>query len=172
MRRVLLAAALVITGCGGGSPTTPSLTTEVPAPRPVVLPSGPYTLRITLSLTGLPVCQNGFCTSTSVCVDKPASTTASFDVDLERAGDTATIRIPGNASSLAATLQVGQTSVQGIIAGSARDATGVAIDVSGTVTGAAPANAAIAVAGNVDGHMGAAAGSCSNNGHAWSLTPR
>jgi hypothetical protein len=138
----------------------------------VVLGGGPYILAITLSTSGIPVCQNGVCRSVSLCINRPASTTASFNVDLERAEDTATVRIPGSAPSLVLNLHVAQTSVDGAIAGSARDANGILIDVSGTVTGAAPSNAAVAVAGNIDGQMSVPGGSCSNNGHVWSLTPR
>jgi hypothetical protein len=172
MRRVLLAAALVITGSCGGSPTAPALNTDVPSPRPVVLPAGAYTLAIRLSTTGLPVCQNGFCTSNSLCFAKPASMTASFSVDLERNGDRATVRVPGTASALVLDLQLAPTSVTGTIAGAAPDANGVPIEVSGTVTGARPLDTATAVAGNIDGQMSVPDGGCSNNGHAWSLTPR
>jgi hypothetical protein len=172
MRRVLLAAALVLAGSCGGSPTAPALSTTVPSVRPVVLAGGAYTLAVTLSTTGMPVCQNGFCTSSSLCINNPASASASFNVDLERVGDAATVRVPGSASSLVLSLQVAQSSVDGTIAGSARDANGVMVEVSGSVTGSAPANAAIAVSGNINGQFSVAGGGCSNNGHAWSLTPR
>ncbi len=173
MRRVVLATALVVAGSCGGSPVSPGqIPATVPIPRPVVLGSGPYTLSLTLSTTGIPVCQNGFCTSISLCIDNPGSTTTSFDVDLDRSGDTATVGVPGSASPLVLSLRVATASVTGTIAGSARDANGRLIDVSGSVSGAAPPNAAIAVAGNIDGQMSVAGGSCSNNGHAWSLTPR
>jgi hypothetical protein len=172
MRRVLLAAALVIAGSCGGSPTAPALNTEVPPLRPLVLPSGSYTLAITLSTTGLPVCHNGICSSTSLCFNNPASMTASFNVELQRAGDTATVRISGAASTLVLNLQLAQTSVTGAIAGAAPDANGVAIEVSGTITGARPLNTTTAVAGNIDGQLSVPGGGCSNNGHAWSLTPR
>jgi hypothetical protein len=140
--------------------------------RPVVLGSGAYTLAVTLSTTGIPVCENGFCHSNSLCVNAPVSMSASFNVDLERTGDAATARIPGTGSSLVLSLQVAPSSVGGTIAGSALDANGVLIDVSGAVTGSAPADAAIAVSGNIDGQFSASGGGCSNNGHIWSLTPR
>jgi hypothetical protein len=173
VRRVLLATALVVAGSCGGSPVSPEqIPATVPIPRPVVLDSGPYTLSLTLAPAGIPVCQNGFCTSTTFCIDSPASTTTSFDVDLERSGDTAAVRVPGSASSLVLTLRVASASVTGTITGSARDAHGLLIDVAGSVSGAAPSNAAVGVSGNIDGHMSVGGGSCSNNGHAWSLTPR
>jgi hypothetical protein len=171
MRRALLAAALLIAGSCGGSPTSPSQAGPVPTPRAVTLDRGPYTLAIMFSTTGLPNCQNGVCSSVSVCIGSPSTTTASFDVELERSGDTATVRVPGGASSLVLNLAVASASVTGTISGSARDAQGVMVGVSGTVTGAAPSNAAYAVSGNVDGQMSVASGSCSNNGHAWSLAP-
>ena len=46
------------------------------------------------------------------------------------------------------------------------------VEASGSITGGAPVNAAIAVSGNFDGQMAAGDGSCSNNGHVWSLSPR
>ena len=172
MRRVLLAAALVLAGSCGGSPTAPAQGTTVPPVRPVVLGSGPYTLAVTLATTGLPVCQNGFCTSNSLCVNNPTSMSTSFNVDLERTGDTASVRVPDSGASLVLSLQIAQSSVTGTVAGSARDANGVQVDVSGAVTGSAPANAAIAVSGNIDGQFSVGDGGCSNNGHAWWVTPR
>jgi hypothetical protein len=172
MRRALLAAALLIAGSCGGSPTSPSPPGSVPTARAVTLESGPYTLAITFSRTGLPTCQNGLCTSISLCTGNPSITTASFNVVLERSGDTATVRVPGSASPLVLNLAVAPASVTGTISGSALDAQGVMVETSGTVTGAAPSNAAYAVSGNVDGQMSVAGGSCSNNGHAWSLAPR
>src|SRR5450759_1534685 len=172
MRRPFLAAALVVVGsCGGGSPTSPGQVDT--SPRPVVLDSGPYALALTLSTTGLPTCQNGFCTSVSLCIGNPsASTTALFNVDLARSGDEATVRVPGTGTLLVLTFRVASTAVSGTISGSAHDAAGSLVDVTGTVTGAAPSNTTIAVSGNIDGQMSVAGGSCSNNGHAWSLAPR
>ena len=173
MRCALLAAALLLAGSCGGSPTSPSLLPgPVPTPRAVTLESGAYTLAITFSTTGRPTCQNGICFSSSLCIGNPSNTTASFEVAVERSGDTATVRVPGSASPLILNLAVAPASVTGTISGSARDAQGVMVEASGTVTGAAPSNAAYAVAGNVDGQMSVAGGSCSNNGHAWSLAPR
>jgi hypothetical protein len=169
MRRPLLATALVVANsCGGGSPASP---TRIDAPRAVLLISGPYTLALTLSTSGISTCQNGFCTSTSLCIGNPtANTTLRFDVDLQRSGDEATIRMPGAGTGLALTLHVDPASVSGTISGSARDASGSSVEASGTMIGAAPSNTAIAVAGNIDGQMTVSGGSCSNNGHAWSLT--
>ena len=172
MRRVLLAVAVALAGSCGGSPTAPLETMRLAPVRPVVLGSGPYVLAVTLSTTGIPVCQNGVCTSNSLCVNNPASASASFDVDLERTGDAATVRIPGSGSSLVLSLQVAQSSVGGTIAGSARGTNGVLVDVSGAVTGTAPDDKAIAVSGNINGEFSVAGGGCSNNGHSWSLTPR
>jgi hypothetical protein len=172
MRRALLAVALLMAISCGGSPASPSPAGPVPTPRAVTLESGPYTLVITFSRTGKETCQNGICFSTSLCIGNPSDTTASFNVAVERSGDTATVRVPGSASPLVLTLAVAPASVTGTISGSARDPQGVMVEVSGTVTGAAPSNEAYAVSGNVEGQVSVAGGSCSNNGHAWSLAPR
>jgi hypothetical protein len=171
MRRALLAALLLAGSCGG-SPTSPSSPGALSTPRAVTLESGLYTLAITFSTTGRATCQNGICTSTSLCIGNPSAMTASFDVAVERSGALATVRVPGSASSLVLNLAVAPASVAGTITGSARDGQGVMVEASGTVTGAAPSNAAYAVSGNVDGQMSVAGGSCSNNGHAWSLAAR
>ena len=172
MRRALLAAAVLLAGSCGGSPASPSSPGPASTPRAVTLESGPYTLAITLSTTGKPTCQNGICTSISLCIGSPSPATASFDVTLERSGDTATVRVPGDASPLVLQLSVAPASVTGTITGSARDAHGVMVEASGTVTGAAPTDPALALSGNVDGQMSVAGSSCSNNGHQWSLAAR
>jgi hypothetical protein len=160
-RTPLLAAALVVAGSCGGSPTAPP---ALPPARPVVLNSGPYVLAITLATVGI--------TPPSICADNPVETTASFNVELERSGSAATVRVPGSASPLVLSLAVAATSVTGTISGSARDAGGVSIGASGTVSGIAPSDAAIAVSGNIDGTVSVPGGFCFNNGHRWSLTPR
>jgi hypothetical protein len=161
-RTPLLAAALLVAGSCGGSPTAPA--TTLPPARTVVLNSGPYALAITLATAGI--------TPPSICADNPVETTASFNVDLERSGSAASVRVLGSASPLALTLVVAATSVTGTISGSARDAGGVSIGASGTVSGIAPSDAAIAVSGNIDGTVSIPGGFCFNNGHRWSLTPR
>ncbi len=171
MRRALSFAALLLAGsCGGGSPVSPTPTYT--GPRAIVLNSGPYTFSLSFSPSGLPVCQNNFCTSTSLCIGTPAAVSSQYAVTLTRSGDDATITVPGTSEPLVLTLHVGATSVSGTIAGSARDNSGVTVSVTGAVTGAAPSNTAIAVSGNIDGQMNVPGGSCSNNGHAWSLAPR
>ena len=175
MRRVLLATALLVAVSCGGSPVSPQIPATVPIQRPVVLASGPYTLALAMAAAGIPVCQNGICTSVSLCISTGNSTRATtpLAVDLERSGDTATVRVPGTTSPLVLTLLVASSSVTGTITGSARDASGLLIDVSGSVSGGAPpSNAAIAVSGNIDGQMSVSGDGCSNNGHTWSLSPR
>lgn len=98
--------------------------------------------------------------------------TALFNVDLARSADEATVQVPGTGTPLVLSLRVAPASVTGSLSGSARDASGVLVDVSGSVAGAAPSNMAIAVSGNIDGQMSVSGGGCSNNGHVWSLTPR
>ena len=122
----------------------------MPPVRPVVLGSGPYTLAVTLSTTGLPVCQNGFCTSNSLCVNNPTSMSTSFNVDLERTGDAATR--PRTRQRVVLVLQPADRAElgHGTIAGSARDANGVQVDVSGAVTESARPRRD-RVSGNIDG---------------------
>ena len=172
MRRAVLAAAVLVAASCGGSPVSPGPPGPVPTPGAVILESGPYTLAMTLSSTGRPTCQDGICTSISLCIGTPSGTTASFSVAVERSGDRATVGVPGEASSLVLALDVASASVTGTIAGSARDAQGVVVGASGTVSGAAPSNASRVVSGYMDGQLSVAGGSCSNNGHTWSLTPR
>ena len=112
MRRVLLAAAVALAGSCGGSPTAPLDDHETRTRAAGRARQRSDALAVTLSTTGIPVCQNGVCTSNSLCVNNPASASASFDVDLERTGDAATVRIPGSGSSLVLSLQVAQISVR------------------------------------------------------------
>jgi hypothetical protein len=171
MRRVVIAAALVFAGsCGGSSPTSPGGATV--QPRAVSLPAGPYTLAVGLSPTGLPVCQNGVCSSTSLCVGNPVATDSQFDVTLERSGDDATARVAGSGTQLLLTLRLASASVTGSIAGGAINAAGAQIAATGVVTGAAPGDPTIAVSGNIDGQVSVSGAGCTNNGHTWSLRAR
>jgi hypothetical protein len=168
----MMAVAVVLAGsCGGSSPTAPG-SGAAPQPRVISLPAGPYTLAISLSQSGIPVCQNGVCTSTSLCSGSPVTTTSQFDVTVERSGDDATAGVPGNGTQLLLTLRVASTSVTGSIAGGATDAAGSQVLATGAVTGAAPGDPTIAVAGNIDGQVSVPGGGCSNNGHTWSLRAR
>ena len=96
---------------------------------------------------------------------------ATFDVMLERSGDDARVVVGEGSNPLTLRLHTTSTAVTGSISGTARDTHGLAVDVSGTLSGSAPADPAIAVAGAIDGDVGVAGGSCSNNGHVWSLSP-
>ena len=166
-----MAAALVFAGsCGGASPTSPAVVTT--EPRVIALPAGPYALAIAVSPTGIPVCQNGFCSSSSLCSGTVVTTPAQFNVTVERSGDEATVRVPGNGTQLLLSLRLASTSVTGSIAGGATDAAGIQIAATGAVTGAAPRDPTIAVSGNIDGQVSVAGGGCSNNGHIWSLRSR
>jgi hypothetical protein len=172
MRAALLAAGLLMVGSCGGSPSSPSAAGPVPAPRLVTLDSGSYTLVIRLSTTGRPTCENGNCFSTSLCIGNPSAASSSFNVAVERSGDTATVRTSSGASPLLLNLNIALASVTGTISGSARDTQGVMVETTGTITGVAPSDLAYAVSGTVEGHISVAGGSCSNNGHTWSLAPR
>ena len=171
MGRALLAGAILAAASCGGSPVSPSVPAPVPPPGTVTLESGPYTLAIVFSRTGRPTCQDGFCTSMSLCIGNPSPTKSAFNVAVERSGGRATVHVPGGVSSLVLSLEIAPALVTGMISGSARDTHGVVIEASGTVSGAAPSNAPV-VSGYIDGQLAVAGGSCSNNGHTWSLTPR
>ena len=174
MRRLVLATALIAVSCGG-SPTMPSSPEPppIPPPRAVTLNSGPYVLAIGMSTNGTTTCQNGICITVTFCVGVAEPVNAVFDAHVDRSGDIATVTVPGDAASLMLTLQVvGNQAVTGTVNGSARDSRGVAIDARGSLTGAAPANQAIAVSGNIDGSVSGSGGGCSSNSHTWSLTPR
>ena len=166
-----MVAALVFAGaCGGASPTAPAgVTTQT---RAVSLPAGPYTLALGLSREGIPVCQNGVCTAISLCSGNPVPTTTQIDVTIERSGDDATARAAGSGAALLLALRLTPTTVTGSISGAAIDASGSQMTATGLVTGAAPADAAIAVSGNIDGQVSVASGGCTNNGHTWSLRAR
>jgi hypothetical protein len=82
------------------------------------------------------------------------------------------VRVSGGGSGLVLNLLVATASVTGTITGSARDLNGILIDASGSLSGGAPPNTTIAVSGSIDGRLSVAGGSCSNNGHTWSLAPR
>ena len=172
MRAAGLAAGLLLAASCGGSPTTPS---PVAAPTPtlpaVVLDPGPYALTIALATAGTPTCQNGICVSTSLCTGDASPASAILDVTVERSAETATVRASSGGSPLTLNLTVTSAAVTGTISGSARDAHGVLIQAAGTIFGAAT-DPRYAVSGHVDGQVWVASGSCSNNGHTWSLAPR
>ncbi len=173
MRRALLLAALVslATSCGSSTPVAPTTIPPPATPQDVRLESGPYTLTLTFSTNGIPVCQNSICVSVQLCIGTPSATVAAYPVMVARDGDRATVSTIDAASSLNMPLQISGSTVVGTISGSARDTAGVAVTVSGVVTGAATGNTT-GVSGNIDGSMSVPGGSCSNNGHGWSLTPR
>ena len=168
MRAALLAAGLLLGSSCGGSADLPTSAGPVPAPRVIVLDSGSYVLTVTLSTSGTATCQNGVCTSISLCAGNPSAMTAAVNVTVERVGDMATVRAEGGASLLL-TLNMAPTFVSGTISGSARDAQGVTVVTTGTLTGAAAADPASLLSGNMDGQVSMAGGSCSNNGHTWTL---
>jgi hypothetical protein len=162
---------MLMAGACGGSPVAPNPPAPVPAPGAVPLNSGPYTLAITFSSTGRLICQDSVCTSFTVCSGTPSATSASFDVVVERSGAKATVRLPDAASSLALDLDLTPALITGAISGSARDAQGVVIAASGLVTGAASL-ATPQLSGFIQGQLSVPGGSCSNDGHTWSLVPR
>src|SRR4029079_850754 len=136
---------------------------SLPPPRAVVLNSGAYVLSISFSPSG---------TSISFCAGNvPTPVTASFNAQLDRSGAQVTVTVPGNQKPLVMNFRVvGSQAVEGTIDGSARDARAMDLNATGKITGAAPLDTSIAVSGNIDGLVAIPGGSCSNNGHAWSLS--
>jgi hypothetical protein len=172
MRRIAAIVALLLAGaCGGSTPTSPA-PVPVSLPRPIVLASGTYTLALSVSSAGLPVCENGVCVSLSFCSGTPSSATMTWSADVERIDDRAIVRSLGAGNTLVLTLTVATESVTGTITGVARDAGGQMVAASGSVTGWAAGNAGTTVSGTIDGQMTVGGGWCSNNGHVWSLSPR
>jgi hypothetical protein len=93
-------------------------------------------------------------------------------VDGERTGDVATLRSSAPATNLVIEFQISGPTVLGSIRGSAADQGGNQLSATGEVSGAAPPDVTIAVSGNINGMLSAGGGSCSNNGHSWSLSAR
>jgi hypothetical protein len=93
--------------------------------------------------------------------------TAAVDVTVGRVADIATVR--AESGSLRIILNVAPTLVSGTISGSARDAQGATVATTGTLIGTAASEPASALSGNLDGQVSMAGGSCSNNGHTWTL---
>jgi len=73
-------------------------------------------------------------------------------VTVERVGDMATVRADGGASLLL-TVNMAPTFVSGTISGSARDAYGVTVVTTGTLTGAAAPGPASLLSGTMDGQV-------------------
>jgi len=172
MRRVALAMAIVVSGsCGASAPVAPDPGASTTT-REVSLPAGTYSLTITPSPTGLPVCQNGTCTSTSLCIGTMATTVVHLGVSAERTGDVATLRSLAPNTNLVVEFRISGPTVLATISGTEIDEGGNRISATGEVTGAAPPDVAITVSGNINGGISAGSGSCSNNGHMWSLLAR
>ena len=133
-------------------------------PRALSLPVGPYTLTIAPSTSGLG--------SPSFCSGTLSTTVLRLPVNAERTGDIATLRSTSPSTNLVLEFRISGATVLGAVSGSATDDGGNGISANGEVTGAAPPDPAIAVAGNINGSISAGGGFCSNNGHTWSLSPR
>lgn len=172
MRGALVAALIGLTACGGtAGPVAP--TTTIPVVLPVTVNPGAYVLTISLSTTGVPTCTGGApCFSVSLCSGTPDATSASFDVDVARDGSDLSVVAGTGVSPLTMRLNIASIPATGSISGSARDPRGIAVDVKGTLTGTGSKNPAVAASGSIDGQVTLGGGSCSNNGHGWSLAPR
>lgn len=167
MRRVLFVTALILVASCGGSPARPSTTIPV-SPG---LPAGSYTL--TLSAQTVETCQNGFCTSLTICIGPPSgSPYGSFPVTVTRDGDRATVVPVAAGDSLRMTLALSGPSVTGSVAGTATATSGAAITASGTLAGVViPLQSAMAE-GLLDGDLTISGASCSGTSKKWSLSSR
>jgi len=101
-----------------------------------------------------------------------ATTVVHLGVSAARTGDVATLRSIDPNTNLVVEFRISGPTVLGTISGTAIDEGGNPISATGEVTGAAPPDLAITVSGNINGGISAGSGSCSNNGHMWSLAAR
>jgi hypothetical protein len=164
MRRVAVAAAIVVAGsCGSQMPASPDIGPS-PSPRSVSVPAGPYTLTITPSNAGN--------SAPSICSGTLATTPVRLAVSAEGRGEFTTLQTTAPGNSLRIDFRITGASVLGGITGSAVDEGGHRVSANGEVTGAAPPDPAITVAGNINGQISAGDGFCSNNAHSWSLVAR
>jgi hypothetical protein len=157
------AAIVVAASCGGRMPASPELGAS-PAPRAVSVPAGPYMLTITPANFGN--------SAPSICSGTLATTPVRLAVNAERNGEFTTLQTTAPDTSLRIDFRITGATVLGGITGSAVDEGGHRISASGEVTGAAPPDPAIIVAGNITGSISAGDGLCSNNAHSWSLVAR
>ena len=164
---------LVLLGCGNQA-------TPAAAPSPAVLDvvPGPYSITLTLSQAGEPVCTAAGCFATSICSGDgrpPTVLTLAGQVRLDRAGGAITVRPDDPSSTFRLDLQITGSALAGSASGQFRDngqqltveprAGSQAAAATGTVMSAS-------VAGKIDGQVSIGGYGCSNNGHAWTLTPR
>ena len=159
-----VAAAIVVAGsCGSQMPASPDIGAS-PSPRAVSVPAGPYTLTITPSNAGN--------SGPPICSGTLATTPVRLAVSAERSGEFTTLQTTAPGTSLRIDFRISGATVLGGINGSAVDEAGNRISANGEVTGAAPPDPAITVAGNITGSVSAGDGFCSNNAHSWSLVVR
>src|SRR4029079_16716576 len=108
----------------------------------------------------------------SICSGTLATTPVRLAVHAERHGELTTLHTTAPDRSLRIDFRITGATVLGGITGSAVDEGGHRISASGEVTGAAPPDPAIIVAGHITGSISAGDGFCSNNAHSWSLVAR
>lgn len=172
-----LVIPLTVLGCGGSSsPTSPAS----PTSTLLGVVSGAYALTITMSSSGEPVCDNGLCASLSLCSGAsgaPSVRTLTTVVRLDRSGDAISVRPEDATASFRMDLSMAADTVAGTASGQFRD---TAQQLSLTITAGQVGQAAAvatgtvltsSVTGKIDGQVGIAGYSCSNNGHIWTLVP-
>jgi len=168
MRRAIVLAVLTVAASCGGSPTTPSTTMQPVSPG---LPAGSYTL--TLSRPTVETCQNGICTSVTLCIG-PASAPpfGSLPVTVTRDGDLATVVPVAASDSLRMTLVLSGASVTGSVSGNATATSGAAMTASGTLAGVVSSVQSGLAQGLLDGDLTIAGASCSGTSKNWALSTR
>jgi hypothetical protein len=172
MRRILLAAALVVAGSCGGSPMAPS--TGAPS-SPALLASGSYLLTVSMSTSGT----SGLSSCVSLTIGgAPPAFAAVFvptPVHVERVGNSVTIAPDDPSATFRMQLQIAGAALSGTASGQYGSSatpitvTGRSSEASAAVTGTIGASFA---SGALEGTVGVAGWSCTNNGHSWMLGAR
>jgi hypothetical protein len=165
MRRAHVLTALTLAASCGGSPTRP---TQSVSPA---LPAGSYTL--TLSSPVVETCQNGFCTSVTICIG-PANVPpiGSVPVTVSRDGDRATVVPVAAGDSLRMTLTLSGAAVTGSVSGTATASSGAAMTASGTLAGVLSSIQSGLAQGMLDGDLTISGATCSGTTKNWALAPR
>ena len=172
MRKILLALTLTVLGSCGGGPMAPS--TAAPS-TPASLDSGSYLLTVSMSTSGT----SGFssCVSLTIQGTPPpsAARSAATPAHVERAGTSVTITPDDPSATFRMQLQIASANLSGTASGQYRSsATPIAVvgRAAGTPAAATGTIGPVSASGVLEGAVSVDAMTCTNNGHAWSLTPR
>lgn len=162
--------------CGRADyPTAPPQPQPEPIATSLDLSSGEYMLGIELSTSGVGRCENGFCTSLTLCLAGSTRARADVRVMVDRQQDEIAVRALDPPGTFRMAMRASGAGVSGDASGVATGTDGVRISV-GTSSGAAAivgsAGIGTALAGSLDGALAIGSSNCSNNGHSWTLAKR